>query len=233
MSNGANGIFISYRREEAAAYAGWLADALNEHFGEQRVFRDIDSIEPGLDFVEAVDRAIGSSEVLLVVVDKQWLTATDESGRPRLHNPHDYVRLEVAAALQRNIRVVPLLVQGASMPQPEELPEDLAPLTRRNAFQLYDSRWREDARRLITNLDRVVESRKRQQDRRVALSFFGAVIGASVAIAFIIALSLLGFAWRPWIPLAFILGVLGFVVARMYAQEIHARSPEWFRKIYP
>lgn len=161
MVNDTKGIFISYRRDETAGYAGWLSDALNERFGEDRVFRDIDSIEPGLDFVEAVEHAIDASEVLLVLIGKSWLTATDENGRPRLQNPHDYVRMEVATALKRNIRVVPLLVAGASMPYPDELPDDLAPLTRRNAFQMYDTSWRDDARRLVDRLERVVGGRER------------------------------------------------------------------------
>jgi len=156
VANDPKGIFISYRRDETAGYAGWLSDALNERFGEHRVFRDIDSIEPGLDFVEAIERAIDSSTVLLVVIGKNWLTASDARGQPRLQNPEDYVRLEIATALKRNIRVVPLLMPGASMPQRSELPDDLVGLTRRNAFPMNDSSWRDDARRLIGQLERVV-----------------------------------------------------------------------------
>src|SRR5829696_9179420 len=148
MTNDTKGIFVSYRRDETAGYAGRLADRLNEHFGEHQVFRDIDSIEPGLDFAEAIERAVGSSEVLLAVIGKNWLTATDAAGYKRLENPDDYVRLEIAAALQRNIRVIPLLVQGASMPSADKLPDDLAPLSRRNAFELHDTSWRDDVRRL-------------------------------------------------------------------------------------
>jgi hypothetical protein len=154
--NDAKGIFISYRREENADAAGRLADKFNEHFGENKVFRDIDSLEPGLDFVEAIERAIDSSAVMLVVIGKNWLTATDTAGHKRLENPDDYVRLEIAAALKRNIRVVPLRVQGAAMPSSDELPEDIAPLARRNAFELHDSSWRDDARRLIIRLEKVV-----------------------------------------------------------------------------
>jgi hypothetical protein len=165
VANDPKGIFISYRRDETAGYAGWLSDALNDCFGEHRVFRDIDSIEPGLDFVEAIERAIDSSDVVLVVIGKNWLTATDESGQPRLQNPDDYVRLEIASALKRNIRVVPLLMPGASMPHRNELPDDLVGLTRRNAFPMNDSSWRDDARRLIGQLERVVEGSERNRIR--------------------------------------------------------------------
>jgi uncharacterized membrane protein YeaQ/YmgE (transglycosylase-associated protein family) len=151
------GIFISYRRDESAGYAGRIADSFQDHFGEDKIFRDIDSIEPGLDFAEAIERAVGSSEVVIAVIGKNWLTATDAAGHKRLEDTNDYVRMEIAAALQRNIRVVPLLVQGASMPSANELPDDLAPLARRNAFELHDTSWRDDVRRLTSVLERVIE----------------------------------------------------------------------------
>ena len=149
------GIFVSYRRDETAGYAGRLADKLNEHFGEHKVFRDIDSIDPGLDFVEAIQRAVDSSEVMIAVIGRNWSSATDAAGRERLQDPHDYVRMEIATALERNIRVIPVLVQGVSMPGTHELPDDLAPLTRRNAFELHDSSWSDDVRRLVNALERI------------------------------------------------------------------------------
>jgi TIR domain len=150
MASDTKAVFISYRRDAGAGYAGRIADALVEHFGEDKVFRDIDSLEPGLDFAEAIERAIESSEVLIAVIGKNWLTATDAAGQKRLENPDDYVRTEIATALKRNIRVIPLLIQGAAMPSARELPDDLAPLNRRNAFEIHDSSWRDDIRRLVT-----------------------------------------------------------------------------------
>jgi hypothetical protein len=147
------GIFISYRRDESAGYAGRIGDSFQEHFGEEMVFRDVDSLEPGLDFAEAIERAVGSCEVLVAVIGKNWLTAEDAAGRRRLENASDYVRTEITAALQRDIRVVPLLVQGAAMPSADELPDDLAPLSRRNAFELHDTSWRDDVRRLTNALE--------------------------------------------------------------------------------
>jgi hypothetical protein len=149
-------VFISYRRDESAGYAGWIADSFEEYFGEDKVIRDIDVLESGLDFSEAIERALESSEVLVAVIGKHWLTATDAAGQRRLENPDDYVRVEIATALKRNMRVIPLLVQEAGMPSADELPDDLAPLTRRSAFELHDSSWREEIQRLITSLDRVL-----------------------------------------------------------------------------
>jgi len=160
MANDTKAIFISYRRDESAGYAGRIADSFEEHFGEDIIFRDIDSLEPGLDFAEAIEHAVDSSEVLIAVIGKNWLTATDAAGQKRLENPDDYVRTEIATALKRNIRVIPLLIQGAAMPSASELPDDLAPLSRRNAFEIHDSSWRDDMRRLVTALERVIKGNR-------------------------------------------------------------------------
>src|SRR5512137_1303172 len=96
-------IFISYRREESAGHAGRIYDRLREKFGKDRVFMDVSAIEPGVDFVEAIDRAVGSCAVLLVVIGRRWLECTDASDRRRLDDPKDFIRLEVATALRRNI----------------------------------------------------------------------------------------------------------------------------------
>jgi hypothetical protein len=149
-------IFISYRRDEGAGYAGRIADRFVERFGEDAVFHDLDSLEPGLDFAEGIERAVNASEVLVAVMGKNWVTTTDEAGRRRLENADDWVRLEIAAALQRNIRVIPLLVQGAPMPRADELPDDLAPLARRHAFELHDSSWKDDLQRFINTVERVI-----------------------------------------------------------------------------
>ena len=109
-------IFISYRRDETAYAAGWLYDRLAEHYGGGQVFKDVDSIELGDDFVEVINGAVGSCDVLLALVGDEWLTITDAGGRRRLDDPHDFVRLEIEAALARNVRVIPILVDGARMP---------------------------------------------------------------------------------------------------------------------
>ena len=142
-------IFVSYRREDSPGHTGRLYDHLITHFGEAFVFRDIETIEPGADFAHAITEAVESCGVLLAVIGPQWLGARDKEGRRRLDNPRDFVRLEVAAALSRNVRVIPVLVGGASFPSEEELPPDLAPLARRNAIEISAPRFRTDMAHLI------------------------------------------------------------------------------------
>jgi hypothetical protein len=146
-------IFISYRREDAPAYAGRLYDQLAEHFGDQNVFMDVDTIEPGADFVQRIEDAVGSASALLVVIGRGWADAKDESGRRRLDDPQDFVRLEVSSALQRDVRVIPVLVGGAEMPESEKLPAALASLSRRNALVVSDLDWRAGMARLLAVLE--------------------------------------------------------------------------------
>ena len=153
------GIFISYRRQDAAGYAGRLYDRLAAHFGADRVFMDVEGIEPGLDFVDAIGRAVSSCEVLIVIIGPAWL-ATDSAGKRRLDDPKDFVRIETKAALARHIRVVPVLVDGAVMPREEDLPRDLAPLVRRQAVELSHKYWDATSAELIRTLERVLDGDK-------------------------------------------------------------------------
>jgi hypothetical protein len=146
MSNGQ--IFISYRREDSAGYARALYERLVQHFSKERVFMDVDAIEPGIPFDEAIKRALDQCEVLLVVIGRRWMDKQPGMG-PRITDPKDFVRLEIAAALSRNIRVVPVLLDGASMPDEEELPESLHALSRRNALEISNSRFDSDTETLI------------------------------------------------------------------------------------
>ena len=158
-------IFISYRRDDSAGHAGRLFDRLREHFGREQLFMDVDHIEPGEDFVQVIEAAVGSSAILLVVIGRRWLTSGDVTAR-RLDNPNDFVRLEVASALASNIRVIPVLVQDAIMPSPQDLPADLLSLSRRNAIELSDRRWDRDVDQLISDLERFFA--KQQAAQRIA-----------------------------------------------------------------
>jgi hypothetical protein len=149
-------IFISYRRGETAYPAGWLYDRLAEQYGDGQVFKDVDSIELGDDFVEVINRAVGSCDVLLALIGEEWLTSTDAQGRRRIDDPHDFVRLEIEAALARNVRVIPILVDGAKMPSAEELPDSLAKLARRQALELSPARFDFDTGRLLKVLDKAL-----------------------------------------------------------------------------
>jgi hypothetical protein len=145
-------IFISYRRSESSVHAGRLSDQLAEYFGPQITFIDIESIDPGRDFVEAIEDAVSSCKILLAVIGRQWLTCANEHGR-RLDDPNDFVRLEIAAALRRGIRVIPIFVQGATMPREQDLPTELVPLTRKQAWLVRESGWKEDVRKLIEKIE--------------------------------------------------------------------------------
>jgi len=151
----AGGVFISYRRGDSAGHAGRLYDRLSTHFGEPQVFMDIDGIEPGIDFVESLRQAVQQCRVLVAVIGPDWLAATDAHGSKRLSNSGDFVRMEIVAALERGIRVIPVLVQDATMPAPDDLPEALVPLASRNALELSDARWSYDVGRLIDVVERV------------------------------------------------------------------------------
>lgn len=154
-------IFLSYRRDDAAGHAGRLHDALLEHFRRDQIFMDIDAIEPGLDFVESIERALSQCDVLLVLIGPRWLAEQGSGGRRRLDDPGDFVRLEVQAALSRgDLRVVPVLIQGAQMPAAEDLPDELRSLVRRNALEVSDTRWGYDVSQLIELLKRIERAKR-------------------------------------------------------------------------
>ena len=153
-------IFISYRRDDAEGEAGRLFDDLVSVFGEKSVFMDVAAIEVGRDFRKAIDESVATCGVLLALIGKDWVDARNEAGQRRLDNPSDFVRLETASALKRDIPVVPVLVRGAKMPQPEQLPDDLKELAYRNGVELTHARWNSDLQLLIKALQPFVGDSK-------------------------------------------------------------------------
>ena len=149
-------ILVSYRREDSAPYTGRIADRLREHFGPQNVFVDIDTVKPGQDFVEVLEKSVASCDALIAVIGKTWTSKLDSDDGSRLQRNDDWVRMEVATALKRRIPVVPVLVGGAQMPKPHELPDDLLPLLRRQALEISDTRFHEDLNRLINALGQAI-----------------------------------------------------------------------------
>jgi CHAT domain-containing protein/TIR domain-containing protein len=146
-------ILINYRRDDGAAYAGRIYDTLMAQAPERPVFMDIDTIGVGVDFRSAIEQALDASDVVIAIIGRQWLASVDHEGRRRLENPNDLVRMELEAALERDIRVIPVLVGGAWMPSPEDLPDPLKPLARRQALELDDARWGQDVERLLGILE--------------------------------------------------------------------------------
>lgn len=153
-----NGIFVSYRRDDSAGYAGRLYDRMVKHFGADRVFMDVEGIEPGVDFVTAIEEAVGSCRVLIVIIGDEWITITDAAGRRRLDDPNDFIRLETGTALKRGIRVVPVLVGGAAMPRTDELPDELQSLTRRQAIEISHKQWDASTSELIRTLEKIMSN---------------------------------------------------------------------------
>ena len=145
-------IFISYRREETSAHAGRLYDTMAAEFGDGNVFMDVD-LAPGIDFVERITDVVAACHVLIVVMGPRWSTVQDDEGAVRIADPEDFVRLEVETALKRaDVNLIPVLVSGAEMPDRDDLPAEVQPLTRRNAIEISDGRWRYDVGRLMSRL---------------------------------------------------------------------------------
>ena len=159
VTHGSGGIFISYRREETAANAGRLYDHLSDRFGADHVFMDVDSIAIGVDFTKAVVAAVSACSLLLVLVGKDWLSSTDSDGRRRIDNPDDWIRIEIEAALQRDIPVVPVLVDGAELPYADDLPPSLQPFVRRQAFRLSHVGFRAEVASLIEAVAKVLDTK--------------------------------------------------------------------------
>lgn len=161
-------VFINYRRGDSSGYAGRLYDALADRSPNWQVFMDIDTIEPGTDFVTVIDQALNNCDVVIAVIGDQWIAAADAKGQRRLDDPNDFVRLELAAALERDVRVIPALVQGTEMPSASEFPDVLAPLARRHAHELSDGRWRYDIDRLAQILEHIEAQGAEERAARTA-----------------------------------------------------------------
>jgi hypothetical protein len=149
-------VFISYRRDDSGGYAGRLYDRLAEKYGPNNVFMDVASIRAGREFPDVLDDVLQSCDIALIVIGRQWVNITDGNGRRRLDKADDWVRLEVAASLSRDILVCPLLVGGALMPDVGGLPPDLSPLVVRQSFALPDAAFLDGVTRLIADLERSV-----------------------------------------------------------------------------
>jgi hypothetical protein len=143
-------IFISYRRADSADVTGRIYDRLREHFGKSAIFKDVDSIPPGVDFREHLEKAVGKCRIFLVVIGDRWLEAKDAKRRNRLQDPDDFVRIEIESALKRTIPIIPLLVRGASIPAEAKLPPSLRKLVYRNGISIRsDPDFHGDMDRLI------------------------------------------------------------------------------------
>jgi uncharacterized membrane protein YhaH (DUF805 family) len=149
-------IFINYRRGDSQGAAGRLYDHLLQHFERAELFMDVDAIEPGVDFVKSLDEHVSNCSAFIAVIGPGWAAAREPDGTRRLDNPNDFVRVELESALKRDIRVIPVLVDGASMPRASDLPDALQPLLRRNAVEFAHHRFAADCDDLARNIKRAL-----------------------------------------------------------------------------
>src|SRR4030095_3652201 len=147
-------IFISYRRSDTGQEGGRLRTALVHHFGEQQIFRDKDSIRPGVNWHEEVREALRGDTIVLALIGKTWLTATDDAGQRIIDSGESHNRLELETALRQNLQTIPVLVEGAQVPKPNELPDALRDLLTRNAVRLRDDDWDTDVRKIIEAVEK-------------------------------------------------------------------------------
>lgn len=151
------GVFISYRREDSGQAANAIYEALCDRYGSHQVFKDVDSIPAGVDFRQHLARAVDNCAVALVLIGNRWLTAKDDSGRIRLRQHGDFVRIEVEIALSRNRLVIPVLVNNAPMPRIGQVPPSIEPILHRNALQIrYGERFPQDLARVISEVKRAL-----------------------------------------------------------------------------
>jgi formylglycine-generating enzyme required for sulfatase activity len=145
-------IFINYRRDDSAGHAGRVQDRLKSEFAHDLLFLDVDAIPLGVNFVKEIQKAVADCDVLLALIGSDWLEARDTAGQRRLDDPRDFVRIEIATALQRSIPVIPILLEGTRMPKAEQLPEDIRELSLRNGLDVRHSSFHADMDKLIRAL---------------------------------------------------------------------------------
>lgn len=177
-------IFINYRRDDSRADAGRLFDRLQARYRD-RVFRDVGSLEPGVEWHVAIERVLGSSDACIVVIGPRWLAVADANGKRRLDDPRDTVRQEVVTALANGMRVFPVLVGGAKMPAEEDLPEDMQSLARRHALDITEQDFDEDVEKLARALDRALgwAPPKPKSEQKSHMGAIAAAVAAAVVFA--------------------------------------------------
>jgi len=196
-------IFINYRREDSTSTAGRLYDRLALSFGRKNLFMDVDHIPPGVDFVKHLNSQVAACNVFIAVIGPQWLEVKNEKGGRRLDDPDDFVAVEIGAALARDIRVIPALVDGAGMPKESNLPESLRPLARRNAIELRNNQFGRDAEALIEKI------REAFRNRTLRLRLWRAAAGVVVVAL-----------------------LLGWIVSFIATDRMRTMEQEWLHQVF-
>lgn len=159
-------IFLNYRREDSSGHTGRISDRLIAHFGKDNVFFDIDTIPSGKDFVQVIDEAIQSCDVFICTIGRYWLEAKNNDGSRRLENPNDFVRHEIATALQKRIRIIPILVHSARVPTKSELPNEIADIVNLNMIEINDQRFNADTEHLIKEIEEAIKEEEKRRKFR-------------------------------------------------------------------
>src|SRR6476619_3116473 len=163
-------VFISYRRADSAGYSGRVMDRLDRELGRDLVFMDVDAIPLGANFSKVLHEEVAKCGVLLAVIGPNWSDVRDEHGNRRLDDPNDFVRIEIAAALQRDIPVIPILLDGARIPKADQLPDDLKELASRNGLDVRHASFHTDMDKLIRGLKGQVGAPRQTMPEPPALS---------------------------------------------------------------
>jgi TIR domain-containing protein len=156
-------VFISYRREDSAGFAWGIYDRLARRLGRSNIFFDVDNIAPGLDFVDVLSERVSKCDALVAIIGADWVSSVDRDNRRRIDDPHDFVRIEIEAALERGILVIPVLVDGAAMPSADDLPDSLKKLARRQGIEVSHTRFDSDIRKLVHTLSQFAWPKQRKR----------------------------------------------------------------------
>jgi hypothetical protein len=196
-------IFINYRRDDSISTAGRLHDRLAQTFARNNLFMDVDHLPAGVDFVDYLNSQVAACDIFLAIIGPNWLNAKDDSGRRRFDNPDDFVSVEIAAALARNIRVIPVLVDGAHMPKADNLPDSIKPLVRRNAVEVRNTHFGRDAEALVEKVREALQDGRPVTGRWSFLAQWRKVAGCATALLFVGWIGLYQMSvpvWVPWTP---------------------------------
>ena len=163
-----SGIFINYRRDDSGEHAAKLFSQLRKQFDDQHIFIDVYRIEPGTRFTEEIETALTKCDFFLAVIGMNWLTITDKNGRPRIESASDLVRNEIEFALQNELEIIPILVDGASMPESEKLPNSLRGLTSFQAMTLQSKGLKKEVAQIVGRIDRIRRTRQSKREEIAA-----------------------------------------------------------------
>jgi hypothetical protein len=207
-----NTIFISYRRDDSQLSCDRIYGYLGPIFGMKQVFRDLNTIPGGVDFRTIINEGLSHCKVVLAIIGPQWTTITDASGKRRLDDPNDFVRLEIESALHRNIPVIPLLVQGAQPLRPADLPPSMNALAFQNTrYVRADPDFARDMQQVMLDIAQFVPIPRRGGGFRVIRTVTRQIGSFAVGL---ISFLLLVAALSTWINIPFVTNVANHLLSR-------------------